>query len=75
MNGKSILIIHLSRLGDTIQSLPAVKLLKEDNPGCRITYMGIKDFCVLIEGIPWIDRLITIPWQTVREIMGEKKEG
>ena len=52
MKGKSILIINLSRLGDTIQSLPAVKLLKEDNPGCRITYMGIKDFCVLIEGIP-----------------------
>lgn len=75
MKGKSILIIHLSRLGDTIQSLPAVKLLKEDNPGCRITYMGIKDFCVLIEGIPWIDRLITIPWQAVRGIMGEKKEG
>jgi len=75
MNGKSILIIHLSRLGDTIQSLPAVKLLKEDNPGCCITYMGIRDFCVLIEGIPWIDRLITIPWRTVREIMGERKEG
>ncbi len=75
MKGKSILIIHLSRLGDTIQSLPAVKLLKEDNPECCITYVGIRDFCVLIEGIPWIDRLITIPWQEVRENMGEKKEG
>jgi len=75
VKGKSILIIHLSRLGDTIQSLPAVKLLKEDNLGCSITYVGIRDFCVLIEGIPWIDRLVTIPWQEAREIMGEKKEG
>jgi ADP-heptose:LPS heptosyltransferase len=75
MKGKSILIIHLSRLGDTIQSLPAVKLLKEENPEGTVTYLGIENFSVLLEGNPWIDRLITVPWQEIRGIMGEKKEG
>jgi ADP-heptose:LPS heptosyltransferase len=32
MDEKSILLIHLSRLGDMIQSLPGVKVLKEDQP-------------------------------------------
>jgi len=60
MSNKKILIIHLSRLGDMIQSLPAVKLLKEDCPESEITYFGIEDFCVPLKGIPWIDKLVTI---------------
>ncbi len=75
MSSKAILIIHLSRLGDTIQSLPAVKLLKEEDPEGTITYLGIEDFCVLLKGNPWIDRLVTVPWWGIREIMGEKGEN
>ncbi|MBN2397757.1 MAG: glycosyltransferase family 9 protein [Deltaproteobacteria bacterium] len=75
MSGKSILIIHLSRLGDAIQSLPAVRLLKEENPGGTITYLGIENFCTLLKGNPWIDRLVTAPWQEIRGIMGEKRAG
>ncbi len=75
MRAREILIIHLSRLGDTIQSLPAVKRLKEKEPGSRITYLGIEDFCTLLEGSPWIDRLVTVPWREIRGIMGENREG
>jgi len=41
MDNKKILIIHLSRLGDMVQSLPAITLLKEEHPQSRITYSGI----------------------------------
>lgn len=71
MSHKRVFIIHMSRLGDMVQSLPAVKLLKEDNPDCRITYMGIKDFCTILEDIPWIDDLVTLSWQQVSSTMGE----
>lgn len=55
-----ILIVHLSRLGDMIQSLPAVKLLKEDYPESEITYFALADFCVPLQGIPWIDNLVAV---------------
>lgn len=66
-----ILIIHLSRLGDMIQSLPAVKLLKEDYPESEITYVGIEDFCVPLKNIPWIGNLVTIPSHDIKGVSTE----
>ena len=71
MDDKKILIIHLSRLGDMVQSLPAIKLLKEEHPQSRITYLGIEDFCRILVGVPWIDNLVTLPWQEISTIVGE----
>ena len=71
MPHKKILIIHLSRLGDMIQSLPAVKLLKEDYPETEITYFGIEDFCVPLKNIPWIDNLVAIPSHDIKGISTE----
>jgi len=71
MDKKKILIIHLSRLGDMVQSLPAIKLLKEDNPEIRITYLGIEKFCDILTDVPWIDNLVTLPWQEISTIMRE----
>jgi ADP-heptose:LPS heptosyltransferase len=67
---KTILIIHLSRLGDMIQSLPAVKCLKEEHPGSTITYLGIEDFCHLLEDSPFIDNLVTLPWREIGNLIG-----
>ena len=61
MAEQHILIIHLSRLGAMIQSLPAVTCLKNDNPDCHISYFGIKEFSDLLQGHPCIDRLLTAP--------------
>jgi ADP-heptose:LPS heptosyltransferase len=71
MPHKKILIIHLSRLGDMIQSLPAVKLLKEGCPESEITYFGIGDFCVPLKNIPWIDNLVTIPSHNIKGVSTE----
>ena len=71
MDDKKILIIHLSRLGDMVQSLPAIKLLKEEHPQSRITYLGIEDFSRILVGVPWIDNLVTLPWQEISTIVGE----
>jgi len=71
MSNRKILIIHLSRLGDMIQSLPAVKLFKEDCPESEVTYFGIEDFCVPLKGIPWIDKLATISSSEIKGISTE----
>ncbi len=66
-----ILIIHLSRLGDMIQSLPAVKLLKEEYPESEITYFALEDFCVPLKGLPWIDTLVAVSGNDSRGILTE----
>jgi len=58
---EKILFIHLSRLGDSVQSLPAITLLKKQKPACEITYLGYEDFCQLLRELPKIDRLIELP--------------
>ena len=75
MDDGKILIIHLSRLGDMVQSLPALKLLKEEQPHSVITYLGIEDFCHILSDVPWIDNLVTLPWQEIGSIVGELSEG
>ncbi len=67
-----ILILHLSRLGDMIQSLPAVKLLKEAHPQGSITFFGIDDFLPLLQGVPEIDRIVVLP---ASEIGALREEG
>ena len=74
MSNRKILIIHLSRLGDMIQSLPAVKLFKEDCPESEVTYFGIEDFCVPLKGIPWIDKLATISSSEIKGISTEEAD-
>lgn len=74
MEEKRFLIIHLSRLGDMLQSLPAIKLLKEENPRSRVTYLGITEFCQILKNAPWIDNLVTIPWHEIGAVMGEHDE-
>ncbi len=71
MSQTKTLIIHLSRLGDMIQSLPAVKLLKEEHPESEITYFALEDFCIPLRGIPWIDTLVAIPSSDSRGILTE----
>ncbi len=75
MEDKKILIIHLSRLGDMLQSLPAIKLLKEEQPQSKITCLGIAEFCQILKDIPWIDNLISVPWHEISVIVGEHNKA
>lgn len=75
MEFKKILIIHFSRLGDMIQCLPAIKLLKEERPQSKITYLGIAEFSQILKNVPWIDDLVSIPWHEVSAVMGEYSEA
>lgn len=71
MPHEKILIIHLSRLGDMIQSLPAVKLLKEDYPESEITYFALADFSAPLQGIPWIDHLLAVSTNDIKGVSTE----
>lgn len=57
-NVKNILIIQTAFLGDLILTLPAIQVLKENIPGCKITLMCIPDVSNLVADNPLIDNLI-----------------
>ena len=53
-----ILIIRLSALGDVIHTLPAVRILKDHLPGCRITWAVERASAGLLSGYDGIDEIL-----------------
>ncbi len=56
-----ILIIKLSALGDIVHSLPVLYCLKKTWPGCQIDWITGEIGKDLLEGHPFIDRVIVYP--------------
>jgi ADP-heptose:LPS heptosyltransferase len=57
---KKILLIRLAGIGDIMFTLPAVHMIRENLPDCRITYLTTQSFASLLKGFPGIENLITI---------------
>ncbi len=56
-----ILIVKLSSLGDVVQTLPTVKLLKDYLPSGEIHWIVEEPYAEILEGNPLIQKLISIP--------------
>jgi ADP-heptose:LPS heptosyltransferase len=57
---KNVLLIRLAGIGDILFTLPAVHMLRENLPDCRITYLTTQNFAVLLQGFPGIEKVIAI---------------
>jgi ADP-heptose:LPS heptosyltransferase len=55
---KEVLIVNLTRMGDLVQTTPAITGLKERYPDVRISAAVNSDFAEICSFIPFIDRLI-----------------
>ena len=60
LNGKKILITCGGGLGDMICFTPALRCMKELYPTCQITFMTKYGNHEILEGLPYIDRVIYI---------------
>jgi heptosyltransferase I len=61
------LIVRLSSIGDIVHALPAVSALGEAFPPAEISWAIEKRYAVLLEGNPWVRRLIaldTLGWRS-----------
>lgn len=58
--GCHILVVRLGAMGDIIHTLPAVASLKHSFPGCDLTWAVEPQWVSLLEGNPFIDRLILL---------------
>lgn len=56
-----ILVIRLSAMGDVIHALPAVASLKHSLPHSTITWVVRPRWAVLLEGNPFVDKIVTMP--------------
>src|SRR5262245_42226733 len=59
-SGTCILVVRLSAMGDIIHALPAVASLKHSFPGSQLTWAVAPQWVPLLEGNPFIDRLLIL---------------
>ena len=67
---EKILIIQLTRLGDSVQTLPVLKLLKGQKTGSNVTLLCVKEFSGIFSRTPFLDRLVAIPAVDVAPMRG-----
>ncbi len=56
---RTILVIKIDRIGDIVVSLPGLKALREAFPEARISILVKEGRDKLLNGIPWIDEVIS----------------
>jgi ADP-heptose:LPS heptosyltransferase len=67
---EKILIIQLTRLGDGVQTLPVLKLLKRQRTGSNVTLLCVKEFSGIFSRTSFLDRLVAIPAVDVAPMRG-----
>src|ERR1700757_4341437 len=61
------LVIQFARLGDTLQSLMALRAAKQLYPNLEITFAARESFAAAVKRISWITHVVTFPSE---EILG-----
>jgi ADP-heptose:LPS heptosyltransferase len=70
------LVIQLARLGDTLQSLMALRAAKQLYPQLEIHFLAREKFAGAAKRTPWIENVITLPTDQLLGpvLRGEKEE-
>lgn len=57
---KNILVVRTDRIGDVILSLPIARIIKENIPGCKVTFLVREYTYDLVKQHPYIDDVIIL---------------
>lgn len=68
-----VLVVRFSSIGDVVLTTPVVRCLKEQVPSVQIHYITKKAFAPVLEGNPYISKLITIE-KSVDEVIASLKQ-
>jgi len=60
MDNARILVVRLGAMGDVLHALPAVASLKHSFRGARLTWLVKPQWAPLLEGNPFVDRLVLL---------------
>ncbi len=71
---RSILVIRGGAIGDFILTLPALRLLREGFPGCRIEIVGYRHICCVAEGRFYADAVRSIEYAPMAGFFNPRSE-
>ena len=69
-----ILVVRLGAMGDLIHALPAVASLKAGFPGARLTWVVEPRWAPLLEGNPYVDRVVLLRRGSARGLLESWRE-
>jgi heptosyltransferase-1 len=64
-----ILVVRLGAMGDILHALPAVASLKTGHPGSRLTWVVEARWAPLIEGNPFVDRVVLLRRESAASLL------
>ncbi|MBS1963872.1 MAG: glycosyltransferase family 9 protein [Bdellovibrionales bacterium] len=71
-----IAVVQLARLGDSVQSLMALRAAQQLYPELEITYVAHESFAVAAERCPWIHRVVKLPTDSLlRPLVNGKRKA
>ncbi|MEK7314038.1 MAG: glycosyltransferase family 9 protein [Deltaproteobacteria bacterium] len=70
LEGKSILIVKYSSLGDVINGVPAVRFLRKNCPDAKIRWVIKKEYSPLFRDCGFIDEIVEYRGNSLSEISG-----
>src|SRR5215831_15503070 len=76
-DGKSasrILVVRLGAMGDILHALPAVAALKQNHPNAGLSWLVEPQWMPLLEGNPFVDRVIPFRRRTLRGVIESIRE-
>jgi heptosyltransferase I len=69
-----ILAVRLGAMGDIIHTLPAVAWLKQSHPGSHLTWLVEPQWAPLLEGNPYVDRVIAMRRKKFADLVATRRE-
>ena len=69
-----ILVVRLGAMGDIIHTLPAVAWLKQSHPGSHLTWLVEPRWAPLLEGNPYVDRVVLLRRQSFAGLIETRRE-
>jgi heptosyltransferase-3 len=74
-NASSILVINVTRIGDTLLTTPSLRAIAEANPGAALTFLGHPNRAEVIRHLPYVSDVghITKTWAPLRGRFGGKR--
>jgi heptosyltransferase-1 len=69
----AILVVRLGAMGDIVHTLPAVAALKLGHPGARLTWVVEPKWAPLLEGNPFVDRVLLLRRDSLAGLMASRR--
>ncbi len=69
--GNTVLISRTDSIGDVILTLPVTVVIKQNQPDCRVLFLGSDYTRSIVEACPWVDQFVN--WTEMKDLPIDKQ--